>query len=61
MQSQCHPVAALHLGRQPVRLLLNSQRRKTSPKGVILQRNWGAEQRHHTIAVVLRGPAVALH
>ena len=50
---QSHAVAALHLGRQPVRLLLDGQRGQACPKSVILQRNWGAEQRHHPVAGVL--------
>ncbi len=58
---QRHAIAALHLGRQPVRLLLDGQRGKAAPKSMILQRNWGAEQRHHPVAGVLHGPAVALH
>ncbi len=60
-QLQCHAIAALHLGCQSARLVLDGQRRKARPKSVILQRNWGAEQRHHPVARLLRGPAVALH
>ena len=44
-----------------VRLLLDGQCGKACSKSVILQRNRGAEQRHHPVAVVLHGSAVALH
>ena len=50
------PSRRCHLGRQPVRLLLDGQRGQTCPKSVILQRNWGAEHRHHPVAGVLHGP-----
>ncbi len=55
-QPQRHAVAAGHLGRQPVGLLLDGQRGKARPKSMILQRNWGAEQRHHPVAGVLHAP-----
>ena len=59
---QSHAVAAPHFGRQPVRLLLDGQRGQAPPKSMILQRNRGAEDRHHPVAGVLHGPAaVALH
>jgi hypothetical protein len=60
-QLQCHTIAALHVGRQSVGLLLNLQCGQTGSKSVVLQCNWGAEQRHHAVAVVFHGPAVALH
>jgi hypothetical protein len=36
-------VAAPHVGRKALRLVLDGQRRKTAPKSVILQRNWRTE------------------
>ena len=60
-QLQRHAIAAGHLGREPLRLLLDGQRGEACPKSVILQRNWGAEERHHPVAGVFRRPAVALH
>ena len=54
------PSRRLHLGRQPVGFLLDGQRGQAPPKSVILQRNWGAEERHHAVAGVLNGPAVSL-
>ena len=59
-QLQRDSVAARYLGRQLFRIVLDGERRKACPKSVILQRNWGAEQRHHPVAVVFDGPAVAL-
>ena len=44
-----------------LRLLLDGQGGKAGPKSVILQRNWGTEHRHHPVAGVLHGPAVAAH
>ena len=35
-QLQCHAIAGLHLGRQPVGFLLDGQRGKAPPKSVIL-------------------------
>ena len=55
-QPQLDTVAALHLGREPVGLLLDGQRGQARPKSVILQRNWGAEHRHHPVAGVLHAP-----
>ena len=55
-QPQSHAVAALHLGRQPIGFVLDGQRRKAGPKSMILQRDWGAEERHHPVAGVLHGP-----
>ena len=61
-QLQSHAIAAGHLGREPVRHLLDGQRSQTCSKSMILQRNWGAEQRHHSVTRVFHGPAaVALH
>jgi hypothetical protein len=60
-QPQRHAVAARHLCRKPVRLLLNGQRGQTPPEGMILQCDRGAEQRHHPVAGVLHGAAVTLH
>ena len=56
-QLQRHAVAAGHLGRHPGGFLLDGQRGKASPKSVILQRHWSAEQRHDPVAVGLHGPA----
>ena len=65
IQAHPHPkidtVAALHLGRQPIRLLLNGQRGQAGPKSVILQRHRGTEHRHHPVAGELHRPAVAAH
>jgi len=60
-QSQRHAIVAGDFDRQPVYLLLDRQGGQTSPKRVVLQRNWGTEQCHHSVAVVLHGPAVTLH
>jgi hypothetical protein len=43
------PFAAGHQRRQPVGLLLDGQGGQAPPKSVILQRNRGAESRHHTV------------
>jgi hypothetical protein len=59
--SQRHTIAALHLGRQPVRLLLDGQGSQACAKCVIFQRDRGTEDRHHAVAVVLHGPAVVTH
>jgi hypothetical protein len=48
-----------HLDRQPVGILLDGRRGHTRAKSLILQRDWGAEQRHHPVAGVLHGSAVA--
>ena len=59
--SQSHAIAAMYIGRQPLGFLLDRQGGEAGAKGVILQRNRGAEQRHHAVAVVLHGPAEAAH
>ena len=44
-----------------VGLLLDGHRGHARAKSVILQRNWSAKDRHHPVAGVLHGAAVALH
>ena len=53
-QPQIHAVTAPHLSRQPVRLLLDGQRRQARPDRMILQRHRRPEQRHQAITGELR-------
>ena len=61
-QPQSQPIAALHVGCQPVRFLLDGHCGQATPKRVIFQRHWGTEECHQPVAGVLHAPAaVTLH
>ena len=61
-QPQVDPVAIVDLGGEPLRFLLNAQRRQAGTNSMVLQRDWCAEHRHDAVARELaQHSAVAFH